>query len=262
MQYLFFDIECCDGCHICSFGYVLTDEKFNILEKKDIVINPEKPFGMGRDGFDPSKNLSYTEGVFLRAPNFTQAYKTIFDLLLQSGQKIVGHSVSSDFNYLRRACERYEMPLPNLDFYDTQILFALINNIPTKKRSMKNIIESLGLVINLSQHKSDDDADVVREILNRLCLNTNKTALELFDMYYQCRGFTKNGMVYVYDDKSKRPSEDDRAKDFIENHRLVKIVSVPSGEDGELVYSSDKESKGTSLGDLFKSMGFKLDDKS
>ena len=37
MNYLYFDIECCDGKHICSFGYVITDENFNILEKKILL---------------------------------------------------------------------------------------------------------------------------------------------------------------------------------------------------------------------------------
>ena len=42
MEYIFFDIECAncfngDG-KICSFGYVITDRFFNILEKEDIVL--------------------------------------------------------------------------------------------------------------------------------------------------------------------------------------------------------------------------------
>ncbi len=38
MRYLFFDIECSEGKSMCSFGYVLTDEKFRILEKDDFVV--------------------------------------------------------------------------------------------------------------------------------------------------------------------------------------------------------------------------------
>lgn len=34
MKYLFFDIECCDGNHMCSFGYVIVNNNFEILEKK------------------------------------------------------------------------------------------------------------------------------------------------------------------------------------------------------------------------------------
>ena len=45
MNFLFFDIECanCFGGvgKIFSFGYVLTDEHFNILERDDILMNPD-----------------------------------------------------------------------------------------------------------------------------------------------------------------------------------------------------------------------------
>ena len=48
MKYLFFDIECAncfDGTgKICEFGYIQTDEKFNILEEDSIKINPCAPF--------------------------------------------------------------------------------------------------------------------------------------------------------------------------------------------------------------------------
>ena len=43
---LFFDTESGNG-HIssmCSFGYILTDENFNIKEHGDIFMNPEKKF--------------------------------------------------------------------------------------------------------------------------------------------------------------------------------------------------------------------------
>ena len=47
-RYLFFDIECAcvfkDTAKICAFGYRLTDEHFNILEKEDILINPKVKF--------------------------------------------------------------------------------------------------------------------------------------------------------------------------------------------------------------------------
>ena len=64
MNYLFFDIECCDGNHICSFGYVICDEHFNILKKEDIIMNPQKKFKLGRAGFDPKIHLAYTVETF------------------------------------------------------------------------------------------------------------------------------------------------------------------------------------------------------
>ena len=46
MKYLFFDIECCDGVHICEFGYVLTNDKFEILDRDCFLINPDRKFNL------------------------------------------------------------------------------------------------------------------------------------------------------------------------------------------------------------------------
>jgi hypothetical protein len=75
MKYLFFDCECAN-CYnhegkICSFGYVITDEAFHVLEQKDIIINPDAPFdphvlGQGERSID----LAYTPLRFEHAPKF------------------------------------------------------------------------------------------------------------------------------------------------------------------------------------------------
>ena len=48
MKYLFFDIECANCFNnigkICEFGYVMTDEKFKVLDKNLILINPNTKF--------------------------------------------------------------------------------------------------------------------------------------------------------------------------------------------------------------------------
>ena len=62
MKYVFFDIECSnsfvESSKICSFGYVLTDEKFNIIKKEDIFINPSGKFKLS--DIDPGKYTIYT----------------------------------------------------------------------------------------------------------------------------------------------------------------------------------------------------------
>ena len=83
MNYCFFDIECanCFGGKgkICSFGYVITDEQFNILEKKDIVINPRSSFNLG-----PDLKLAYTKSEFRQAAPFPDYYDEIGALLQQT----------------------------------------------------------------------------------------------------------------------------------------------------------------------------------
>lgn len=44
MNYLFYDIECANSFggtgKICSFGYVLTNENFEVITEDDVLINP------------------------------------------------------------------------------------------------------------------------------------------------------------------------------------------------------------------------------
>ena len=80
MRYLFFDIECSEGKSMCSFGYVLTDEKFRILEKDDILMNPEAIFHTGawgkknREAY-PGIEMAYPKEVFLKSPTFPALYE-------------------------------------------------------------------------------------------------------------------------------------------------------------------------------------------
>lgn len=60
MRFLFFDIECANTfnniCKLCSFGYVIMDEHFNLIEQRDIIINPEDIFDPYF--FKPDSNIS------------------------------------------------------------------------------------------------------------------------------------------------------------------------------------------------------------
>ena len=63
MRYLAFDIECCDGKHICEFGYVIADDKFKILEKDIILINPESRFDLAERSGSKGLNLFFTKAM-------------------------------------------------------------------------------------------------------------------------------------------------------------------------------------------------------
>ena len=110
MRYLFFDIECCNGRNICEFGYVITDEKFNILEKKDFTINPENKFNLtGRpDGRD--LYLYYPESIYYRSNKFPYFYEDIKKLIEYPNQLIVGHAISNDAGFLRFAVSSIDFP--------------------------------------------------------------------------------------------------------------------------------------------------------
>lgn len=190
MNYLYFDIECCDGKHICSFGYVITDENFNILEKKDIVINPQWRFKLGRDGFDPRINLAYTESTFQKQKTFKYYYEDIKDLLTRSNQILLGHSITADIQYLKIACERYGCDNIDLEIYDTQDFYYQLNK-KYKTRSLDNIVNDLGIDIsNLQEHKSCDDAEISMLVAKEIC---DKLSITLSDLLELCDKSKRNG---------------------------------------------------------------------
>ena len=77
MNYLIFDIECCDGKHICEFGYVITNEKFEVLDKQVLTINPEKPFNLtGRKNQD-DLILFFSQEEYYNGPTFPTFYDKI-----------------------------------------------------------------------------------------------------------------------------------------------------------------------------------------
>lgn len=69
MKYLFFDIEgaCPKLCTVATFGYVLSDEKFNIKEKTDILMNPDSKY----DWYVVKNLLSYSKKLLRKNRNST-----------------------------------------------------------------------------------------------------------------------------------------------------------------------------------------------
>ena len=72
MKYLFFDIECAgvfkNVAKICAFGYCLTDEQFHILEKEDILINPQGGFHLTDRKGTQGLVLPYAYDSFKKSP--------------------------------------------------------------------------------------------------------------------------------------------------------------------------------------------------
>ena len=85
MKYLFFDIECSvvskKAAKICAFGYCLTDEKFDILEKEDLLINPQGGFHLTDRKGTQGLVLPYEYAGFKNYPTFLQRKEKIYGLL-------------------------------------------------------------------------------------------------------------------------------------------------------------------------------------
>lgn len=192
MKFLFFDIECSDGTHICSFGYVLTDENFNILKKDDLLINPQWRFRLGRYSGGEELQLAYSKEQFKASPIFPERYEEIA-ALFKGDVKVFGHAVDNDAKFLNIACERYKLPFINFEYFDTQLAFKEYS--PDKKiLSLESIMSELGIIED-GFHCSADDAEMSMLTLKSICEEQDCSALDLIDLWKQCTGENKDGNI-------------------------------------------------------------------
>lgn len=228
MDYLFYDIECSDGRHMCSFGYVITDEYFNILEKADILINPEAIFHTGawskkNREKDPGIELAYPKERFKANPTFPSRYERIQRLLQHDDRKIIGFSHHNDALFLTIACKRYELPIIDYKFYDAQEMFGESRNI-VNQVALNAIAEALEVDLSkLVQHRSDDDAEASMLVTKALCEDLGLTLEELIGHCPRCAGeVTAEGKCKYYVREAKRAEKRMRAAAVRSNRMTTK----------------------------------------
>lgn len=185
MRYLFFDIECADGFHICSLGYVLVDETFAVLDKQDLLMNPKCAFRLRRGG-KTYIQLAYEESEFRRHPHFGRQYERIKALLTAPDTVLLGHSISSDLNFLETAYDAFGVPHLSLAVYDTQSMYAKADEAH-QTRSLEGIVADLGIdVTHLTEHKSCDDAEMSMLVAKELCRRADAGIEELLRRNADC----------------------------------------------------------------------------
>lgn len=182
MRYLFFDIEVanCYRYHpkMCTFGYVLTDEHFRTIKKRDLIMNPEAPF-------DPrvikEKMNAYPVNVYQERPSFAGYYESITQLLAYSPQIIAGWSVENDVHFLHYACIRYHKP--QLSYLIIDIQKVLMKQLQMKNQiSLETACQHFQIPF-LSFHKSDDDAKMTMEVCKAICKEQKITLQEMVLLY-------------------------------------------------------------------------------
>ena len=156
MKYLSFDIECCDGKHICEFGYVIIDEKFNILERVCITINPCHEFKLTGREHERDIALAYPEEIYFNSHTFDYYYDRIKNVLTMSDCKIIGFSLSNDLGFLETAYELYEKEPINFSYCDFQKLYQGYTKAKNRT-SIEGFVKELQ-ISDIKLHKSDDDA--------------------------------------------------------------------------------------------------------
>lgn len=180
MKFLCFDIESCDGGRngsLCSFGYCLADEKFNIVEQDDIIVNPKKAFN--KRLFGSVIKLAYTEDVFRSAPRFPQVYGKIKSLF-SSDVIVIGFSILNDVNYLADSIRTYSLDPIYYEFYDVQLMYSIFKK---QARNFGLNAAASEFDIDYLEHRSVDDAVATLKVLKGILDSSGKTFSDFVKAY-------------------------------------------------------------------------------
>lgn len=176
MEYLFFDCEsanCRTDGNIFSFGYVVTDEHFNVTEEcKDIIINPKSKF----DPYVKKNILAYDMQEVRSAPDFSQRYDTLKKILCKEDRLLVGYGVENDVKFFKGDCKRYGLEMPFSEVFDVQKLIVRVENKPFRKLSIE-YAERLG-DDDCGAHRSDRDAYLTMMVARDVCLKNSVSLLD------------------------------------------------------------------------------------
>ena len=203
MKYVFFDIECANciegQAKICSFGYVVTDEQFNLLEKEDLIVNPKAPFLLTGRKNRPFIQLAYSNAEFKKAPTFPYIYDRLKALLADPDALVFGYAADNDATYLRCEFERYALPSINFTYCDLQKMHHFIETPgeQSKQLSLSSAAAMYVGAVNQEIHKSDDDAYLTMQVLQGLCKRTGKSAEALVEKFPSCSGELLDGKVLI-----------------------------------------------------------------
>ncbi len=191
MDYLFFDVECANCFEgtgkLCEFGYVLTDEKFNIIQKESILINPNTRF----DPYVIKKMLNYTESEYKQNPTFNFFYDKIIGLITAKDRLIIGHTVGGDAKYVGADCMRYKLTPPDFDHIDIVEIYKGINE-QKDATSLVKMSEIFGLEVPEEVHSALVDAHLTMLCTKALTESTGKSLPALVKEYPRALGRLEN----------------------------------------------------------------------
>lgn len=158
MKYLFFDTECatCDhGAKLCEFGYVMTDEKFNILKRDNLLINPKVRFNLyqlKRAGIE----LSYSTETYYNSPTLAERYGEIRSLLTDPDTLPIGFSCDNDARFFLSDFKRNSLEPFNYRYLDVILLFK--EGLKREKGLSLDVIYAESGGEDIPHHQAENDS--------------------------------------------------------------------------------------------------------
>ena len=243
MNYLFFDIECAgvfkNVAKICAFGYCKTDEQFRILQKEDLLINPQGNFHLTDRKGERGLVLPYKYEDFKHYPTFPACADKIYSLLQDKNTLVIGHAVQNDVKYLNLESKRFSLPPFDFRFADTQFIY--MNEIGEFSRQFGLVAIAQDLGVEFTPHRAVDDAYATMRVAKAMCEKTGLSLQELIKKHRITMGkiqdfeITQNTSVAFEQFKIDREkAKEEREKKRAAFHIYADRAKKKRAKDGKL----------------------------
>jgi DNA polymerase III epsilon subunit-like protein len=196
MKYLFFDLEYATSkggnIKICEFGYVVTDENFRILDRDNLIINPN----IMREEWDwrvVRTILTRRISEYEANPEFDYYYDDILKLINEADY-VFGHSLNGDARALNCDCQRYGLPSIDFKFYDIKEFYKQYNS-SKNDTSVVNILNDLEIEGEEGEHDAEVDAVNTMYGFKTMLQRLEMTAQELIDICPSVVDYNENFVV-------------------------------------------------------------------
>ena len=249
MTYLFFDIECAncfDGIgKICSFGYVLCDENFSVIETDDLLMNPAAPFDWYLFKKESRCRLAYSREEYIKNPKFPDYYKKIKSLLESSQRLVLGFGCQNDVATIATECLRYDLDL--IDF-NCQDIHTVLEKTYDFKGGLSSFVEKFGISTEgMDFHDSRSDAYFTMKVTEKLVKDSGKSLKEILEPFtpFSSKLLRRQKIKKLFANFLER-KEAAKANPSGKPPRPLKKITVPSWFDykKELAYEIELSKKG------------------
>ena len=173
MKYLFFDCEFATSKNniekICEFGYTVVDDSFRVLEKGNLLINPniEK---REWDWYVLKKVLTRKREEYEKQKVFTKYFSKITSLI-KGADFVFGHSIVADVHSINCEIKRYNLSNLNYKFYDVVDLYKYYKK-DNQSISVNNMLKELNVCGEQNSHDAEADSYNTMLVLKTILENS------------------------------------------------------------------------------------------
>lgn len=198
-DFLSFDFETADAKNTapCSLGITIVKNGF-IRSTDNYLIDPDCEF---------SKNATRVHGItpedVALAPFFPEVWETVSELF--ESMPVVAHNISFDATVLRKSLDRYRIPVPFMEMYDTYAL-ARKKLSDVKNYKLDTLCNRFGIPL-LNAHDSGCDSAATAALFLRLqeiddcTVHSQPKTRDFYTFRSQKRSrFNSDSPIYQYPD--------------------------------------------------------------